>query len=73
MFEPPDERTELTRRIRTKIRDTMPSVVAVVDHQQFVGAYFYKEDMAEAEKVVADNDWEGVTVLVREAPPITMR
>jgi hypothetical protein len=72
MFEDPDERTQLTRRIRKKLHQAAPSCVAVVDHVQFVGAYFYAEDMAEGEKAVKEGDWEGVTVLVREAPPITM-
>jgi hypothetical protein len=65
------DRTERTRRIRRKIREAVPACIAVVDHGDYVGAYVYPEDMAEAQKIVAASDWEGIHVHVRPAPPIT--
>lgn len=65
------ERVERTRRIRKKLHESIPEVVAVVDHGDYVGAYVYPEDIAAAEKVVQAGDWEGVSVHVRPAPPLS--
>ncbi len=67
------ERIERTRRIRKKLHESIPACIAVVDHGDYVGAYVYPEDMAEAEKVVKGSDWEGVKVHIRPTPPITPR
>ena len=67
------ERRERTRRIRKRLHESIPSCVAVVDHGEYVGAYCYPEDIADAEKVVRAADWEGVSVQVRPTPPITSR
>jgi hypothetical protein len=64
------EKLERTRRIRKKIREAVPACIAVVDHGDYVGAYVYPEDMAEAQKIISASDWEGVHVHVRTAPPI---
>jgi hypothetical protein len=67
------ERKERTRRIRKRLHESLPACIAVVDHGDFVGAYVYPEDIAEAEKVVKAADWEGVAVHVRPTPPISSR
>jgi hypothetical protein len=68
-----DERIERTRRIRKKLRDSIPACVAVVDHGDYVGAYVYPDDVADAEKAILGQDWEGVQVHVRPTPPISGR
>ncbi len=67
-----EQRLERTRRLRKKIREAVPACVAVVDHGDYLGAYVYPEDMAEAKKVIAKSDWEGVSVHVRPTPPVTI-
>lgn len=67
------ERIERTRRIRKKLHEALPACIAVVDHGDFVGAYFYPEDIPEAEKYVSGADLEGITVHVRPAPPVVSR
>jgi len=64
------ERIERTRRIRKKLHEAIPAVIAVVDHGDYVGAYVYPEDIPEAEEVVKASDWEGVPVHIRPTPPV---
>ena len=64
------ERIERARRIRKRIREAVPAVIAVVDHGDYMGAYFYPEDIGEAQKVIAANEWEGVAVHVRPTPTL---
>jgi hypothetical protein len=67
------ERLERARRIRKKIREAVPSCIAVVDHGDYMGAYFYPEDMPEAQKIIAASEWEGVPIHVRPTPPLEIR
>ncbi len=67
------ERLERARRIRKKIREAVPACIAVVDHGDYMGAYFFPEDLEEAKRVIAASEWEGVPVHVRPTPPISPR
>jgi hypothetical protein len=67
-----DDRKELGRKVRKKIHELVPTCVAAVDHIEYIGAYFFPEDMSDAEKTVKANTsaWEGIKVYVRPAPPV---
>ena len=66
-----DERKELGRKVRKKVHDLVPSCVAAVDHDEYIGAYFFPEDVPEAEQLVKAHaaDFE-LKVYVRPAPPV---
>lgn len=64
-----DERKELGRKVRRKVHDSVPTCICAVDHGEYVGAYFYPEDVPEAEKAIAALTWE-LTVVARAVPAI---
>jgi hypothetical protein len=68
-----EDRKERGRKVRKKLRDTIPTCIVAVDHGDYIGAYFYPEDMEEAHKLVAAGEWDGFVVKVKQIPPITMR
>ena len=67
-----EERKELGRRVRKKLHELLPTCVAAVDHGEYLGAYFFAEDIPAASEIVKANPdaFEGLKVYVRPAPPL---
>jgi hypothetical protein len=64
-----EDRKQLGRQIRREIHQIAPMCVAAVDHGDWVGAYFYQEDLAEGEKILKAKKFN-VKVEARILPPI---
>jgi hypothetical protein len=67
-----EERRQLGRKVRKMLHDTVPTCIAAVDHGDYVGCYVYPEHIADTEKVVQGKTWDGLRVVVRPVPPVTL-